>query len=710
MDFKAVAASALARAETLAPAWLPGGKRRGHEWVCGDLHGGAGESCSVNLLTGKWADFAGDVKGGDLISLYAAIHNISQLEAAKELDDTPVKLNGHAGAVEHHDDDEQIQRPPNVDFQPSMFKHSRHGTPSKFWIYRDAEGPICAVARYDVTGEKKQIVPWIWNSLKWKAQAPPKPRPLYGLDRLSLSGSVLLVEGEKTADAGFRYWPKRPCLTWMGGVAGHKYADWEPLRGREVTLWPDADTPGTEAMAGIAGRLIALDCKVRIVHTLGEFSEGWDLADAEQEGRTGAEMVAYARQHSKDISPPRELERVQEMPPPGSQTYQEAPGPTSMLAKWEALNFDRKSTGKPYANQLNVTRAIDDNAELDIHYDSFAQRIMAGRHEWSDDICATFTTTLQEKYGLSEIRPHVVQEGVKSYAFTHRKNPVQSWLNSLTWDSEPRLRDLISIGMGAKPGAYSGAVGRCFMVGMVARVLQAGCKVDQMPIFEGAQGVGKSTALSIIGGKYFSEIHDSITNKDFYLSITGKMLCEISELSAFTRTEINRIKGVISNPCDRYRTPYGMTAADHPRACVFAGTTNSDDWNTDETGARRFWPVRCGDINRGWLEDNRDQMFAEAVWRYNAGEQWWNVPEEEANLQREARMEVDPWQAIMQSYCDAHDAVAIPTIIGDVLRLEVNHQTMLTQRRVGKILTQMGFKKTVIRGTEGKQSKRWVRK
>lgn len=709
IDIKSVAASALARAENLVPAWLAGGKRRGHEWVCGDLTGGPGESCSVNLLTGRWADFSGEQKGGDLVSLYAEIYHLSQIDAAKALNDEPVKINGSVGLVDHQDDEVQMQRPPNAEFQPSTFRHSRHGTPSQFWIYRDAEGPLCAVARYDVLGERKQIVPWMWNSLKWIAKAPPKPRPMYGLDRLALAGAVLLVEGEKTADAGARYWPKRPCMTWMGGVAGATHADWEPLRGREVTLWPDADEPGSQAMAKIAAILISLDCQVKVVQTLGEFSEGWDLADAEQEGRAGSELVAYARQHSKTINPPKQLERVQEVPPAGTQTYEQAAPPSSFEAKWQVWQFTRKSTGKPYCNQLNVTRAIHNNPDLDIHYDEFSHRIMSGAHEWTDDMCATFTTLLQEKYGLYDIRPHVVQEGIKSFAFGHRRNPVQDWLRRLKWDMEPRLLDLIAIGMGGKPGAYAGAVGRCFMVGMVARVLNPGCKVDQMPIFEGAQGVGKSTALAIIGGKYFSEIHESITSKDFYLSITGKMLCEISELSAFTRTEINRIKGVISNPCDRYRAPYGISAADHPRACVFAGTTNSDDWNTDETGARRFWPIRCGEINRGWLEDNREQMFAEAVWRHDAGEQWWNVPEEEANLQRAARMEVDPWEHSMEPYCEHNASVSIPYIMDQTLGLKPVERTMLAQRRIGKILTQLGFRKTVIR--EGEKSlKRWVKK
>ena len=76
INFIALAEALLARADTLVPAWLPGGRREGHEYKCASLSGGAGGSCSINLKTGAWGDFATDEKGRDLISLYAAIHGL----------------------------------------------------------------------------------------------------------------------------------------------------------------------------------------------------------------------------------------------------------------------------------------------------------------------------------------------------------------------------------------------------------------------------------------------------------------------------------------------------------------------------------------------------------------------------------------------------------------------------------------------------------
>src|SRR5271167_4188004 len=186
IDFKGAAAAILPRAAELVPQWLGGGRIVGHEYVCADIHGGKGSSFSVNLTTGQWADFASpECKGGDLISLYAEINQLTQLEAAQHLglDDQKSRTNGAALPVHA---DPPMQTPPQVDFQPSLFKHHKYGTPAQFWIYYDAAHlPICAVARYNPDGERKQIMPWIYAGDRWRAKAPPRPRPLYGLDRLA---------------------------------------------------------------------------------------------------------------------------------------------------------------------------------------------------------------------------------------------------------------------------------------------------------------------------------------------------------------------------------------------------------------------------------------------------------------------------------------------------------------------------------------------
>jgi putative DNA primase/helicase len=85
LDLAAIGRAALPRLEDLCRRWLPGGRRVGAEWICGSLRGEPGASCKVNLRTGRWADFATGEKGGDAVSLAAAIHGLTQAEAARRL-------------------------------------------------------------------------------------------------------------------------------------------------------------------------------------------------------------------------------------------------------------------------------------------------------------------------------------------------------------------------------------------------------------------------------------------------------------------------------------------------------------------------------------------------------------------------------------------------------------------------------------------------
>ena len=241
------------------------------------------------------------------------------------------------------------------------------------------------------------------------------------------------------------------------------------------------------------------------------------------------------------------------------------------------------------------------------------------------------------------------------------------FLNGSNGIGKSGCKRLMSRGFGAEDSDYTMAVGQNFIIGMVARVLRPGCKVDTMPVLEGAQGIRKSSGLGILGGKWFAELHQDIANKDFYLALPGKMLLEISEMHAFNRSESERLKGVVSCQIDRYRAPFDRRAVDHPRRCVFAGTTNRDDWNRDDTGARRFWPIVCGRIDLDWLAANRDQLLAEAVAKFNAGASWWDVPADDARREQDARRPEDPWQPTIANWLIGRSEVTITDILASCL-------------------------------------------
>jgi hypothetical protein len=281
LDFNALAQRLLLGSETLVPQWLPGGRRRGHEWVCGDLSGGEGTSLSVNLLSGRWADFATSDRGGDLIDLYAAIHELTMAEAYRELDD------GSAAAAPARP--AKPAKPPRTVVTPvpeavadCECVHPLYGAPSARWTYWDGNGEVLGyVARYDPAGQRKQIVPWTWDGDRWGMGQWPVPRPLYRLQELEARSAdpVLIVEGEKAADAAAAISGPYVVCTWPGGGQAVNRANWKPVHGRKVLLWPDADDAGIQTMQRLAAMLAERCPEVKIIDPAG-MPDGWDAADS----------------------------------------------------------------------------------------------------------------------------------------------------------------------------------------------------------------------------------------------------------------------------------------------------------------------------------------------------------------------------------------------------------------------------------------------
>lgn len=266
--------------------WLPNGKRQGTEYLPvnptrADAHPG---SFSINLKTGEWSDFATGDKGGDAVSLFAYINGTTQKEAAQSIleryGDMPIE-DRKTDMGKPAQWEGVYPAPDGVD-APSM-RHWVHGTPSASWVYRDKTGkPMFYIARYD-TQDGKEIVPWSFCRLgskqQWRTKGHPGPRPLYNLDRLAAEPSkpVLIVEGEKCADAAGKILTGYVVTTWQGGANAVKKTDWTPLHGRTIVIWPDLDEPGKKA----AGVIRALLPQASIIENLPQGKPaGWDIADA----------------------------------------------------------------------------------------------------------------------------------------------------------------------------------------------------------------------------------------------------------------------------------------------------------------------------------------------------------------------------------------------------------------------------------------------
>jgi predicted P-loop ATPase len=121
---------------------------------------------------------------------------------------------------------------------------------------------------------------------------------------------------------------------------------------------------------------------------------------------------------------------------------------------------------------------------------------------------------------------------------------------------------------------------------------------------------------------------------------------------------------------------------------VFVGTTNADDYLKDETGGRRFLPISCGDINREAIKRDRDQLWAEALALFEAGEPWWmtEADMEQAGEEQAERYQDDPWQAAIAKYIEGRNDISVSEILADVLFVEPARVNQAHQNRVARCL------------------------
>jgi len=334
-------------------------------------------------------------------------------------------------------------------------------------------------------------------------------------------------------------------------------------------------------------------------------------------------------------------------------------------------------------------------------FDEFLERVLFKTHEgtieeWSDIHERRALVWFQSDFELHTTTASDLRDAVKLVAHENTKNEVRDWLESLQWDGVERMSQLFSRGWGTFDNEYHSGISRCWLISAVARAYEAGCKVDTLPIFEGVQGAGKGTALeALCGPKWFSEINVAIGEKDFYQSLKGKWFVEFAEMHSFSKAEVTKIKGVITTKVDRYRIPYEAHASDHPRRCVFAGTTNRDDWQIDPTGARRFWRVLCGKIDVHWIKENRAQLFAEAVAAYKAGETWWEFNTAAAAAVAADAQPAHPWEELLNNGLNKAQEYKVTDILTHVLEITKERQgDRRTEVQLRECLKRLGWECT----------------
>ena len=333
----------------------------------------------------------------------------------------------------------------------------------------------------------------------------------------------------------------------------------------------------------------------------------------------------------------------------------------------DQLTVTENGTYRKTINNLVLILTHDPNLKDKIVTDEFAGCGLAvGRLPWSpDDTKRRWTDTddagilwyMETYYGIPSKDKLIAALAI--VGGQHKVNEVRDYLFGLSWDGTRRVDTLFVDYLGADDNIYTRSVARKSLAAAVARAVTGGVKYDYMPILAGPQGIGKSTLLATLGKNWFSDSLTTFEGKDAAEMLQGTWINEIGELNAMNKYETAAVKQFLSKRTDIYRAAYGRRTEEHPRRCVFFGTSNDAEFLRDYTGNRRFWPIDVGENEARLsvfddLPGQVDQIWAEAVMYWRMGEPLYLTGEAERLAQeaQEEHREASGWEGMIMDFLE----------------------------------------------------------
>lgn len=336
---------------------------------------------------------------------------------------------------------------------------------------------------------------------------------------------------------------------------------------------------------------------------------------------------------------------------------------------WEA-KLDRTEEGGVRANITNAVLILKHHPALQgIRFNELSGAIeVQGKLPWkrpnkywrdADD--AQLYGWVADQYGV-QFPENKFTKALAIVTDQRRFNPLKDYVRGLPdWDGVPRVDTLLVDYLGAEDSAYTRAVTRKTLIGAIQRVLEPGCKFDTVLVLDGKPGIGKSTLLRKLGGKWFSDSLSLADTRDKTAAekLQGVWIMEIGEMQGTRKADIDVMKGFLSRQVDEYRAAYGRVVERHPRTAIICGTTNSTTgFLRDTTGNRRFWPVTVEGGGRlsVWeiTEETRAQIWAEAMAYAAEGETSYldAEMEKEAAKAQQAALEYDDREGQVLEYLE----------------------------------------------------------
>ena len=555
--------------------------------------------------------------------------------------------------------------------------------------------------------------------------------------------TIFYVEGEKDVNTlmkrGYTVFTCGGSGDWKKGVS-------EIVRQANVIILADNDKPGEQLAYQVMQDLQLIANNVSIIKPMPEVPKA-DITDYFEEGHTVEEFENLIRNvdDTEKICADIQQDQKQDTGKKRSviqKSKDEVAGGPALVFKFLDCNYDEDGnvkSVKQLVHNFEVVMDKDSRFAGKIRLNEFAQQpYLYGSVPWenenncrawsSHDDSALFSL-IQADYGLKSRQDFT--DALKNVSMRNKFHPVRELLDSLTWDGKEHIRSLLPEYLGAEDSDYTYQVMRLWMLGAVSRVYKPGSKFDYTIILQGSQGIGKSTFLKLMAldDSWFNDSLDSLDSDKSVQSLTGSWIIELAELKSLARTAggVESVKRFLTATQDKYRIPYERRADTFYRQCVFAGTTNKDDFLQDETGNRRFLIIHTG-VTKPFKSlfipeamDDIKQAWAEAVHIWKNEDPQLILPEnctQQAKELQEANMADDGKRGIIQEYLEGKTQVCAREIWFEALKetippknwqtSEINNivakipgwERLKTPRKFDGYGQQRGFRKIAMKTTE----------
>lgn len=366
-----------------------------------------------------------------------------------------------------------------------------------------------------------------------------------------------------------------------------------------------------------------------------------------------------------------------------------------------AIDLDFDGNGKPLSTIENFLRVLEKDATFEgLKFNLLTyspEQVRNGKTErWLDSDDAETRRYIEQEYKFHSVQK--CDDALRIVFARNQYHPIRDIVNSLVWDGKSRIYDFLHKWTKCEDTAYTREVSRLIFAGGINRLYNPGCKYDDMPVLIGTkQGEGKSTLVRwlAIRDEYFTEVNEFEGQRGIE-AVEGAWICEVSELLAMTRSkEQEAVKSYLTRLNDRYRMPFDKRVTDHPRQCIFIGTTNKEQFLTDKTGNRRFYPVKVNQSGYDLFDREAEikeyilQCWAEAKVLYDKGEM---LPYANRSLIAEIRqvqdeaVEDDYRVGLIMMYLEDKDRTCILDLWRNALKNEFTKPTKKDSNEISVIL------------------------